>query len=260
MNLAYVRVSTREQNESRQMVSLERFGIEKWFIEKVSASTADRPRLQEMLEFARAGDVIYVHDFSRLARNTADLLRIIEQLGAKEVTLISATENFDTSSATGKLMLTMLAAINEFERNILLERQREGIEQARLRGVYHGRPKLPKPDNFDYILQQIDNGVLTRVKAASILGVSRTTLRNMIAEYSNPSFSKFVDFPDGFDRMYSEYIAEDINIPDIAQALNKTRREVELMIRRYTALLKTQDDVNETDSHTDPIPFPEADS
>ena len=252
MNLAYVRVSTREQNESRQMVSLERFGIEKWFIGKVSASTAERPKLQEMLEFARSGDTIYVHDFSRLARNTADLLRIIEQLGAKEVTLISATEKFDTSSATGKLMLTMLAAINEFERNILLERQREGIEQARIRGVYHGRPKMPKPENFDYILQQIDNGVLTRVKAAAMLGVSRTTLRNMMAEYSNPSFSKFVDFPEGFDRMYSEYLAENINIPEMSVALKKQRREVELMIRRYTALLREQDENDDADPESLP--------
>ncbi len=241
MNLAYVRVSTREQNESRQMVSLERFGIEKWFIEKVSASTAERPKLQEMLEFARAGDVIYVHDFSRLARNTADLLRIIEQLGAKEVTLISATENFDTSSATGKLMLTMLAAINEFERNILLERQREGIEQAKLRGVYHGRPKMQIPDNFGYILEKIDDGTLTRTKAAAMLGVSRITLRNMMAEYCNPTFSKFVDFPDGFDKMYSEYLNGNLNIPDMVVALGKTRREVDLLLRRYTALLQKQD-------------------
>lgn len=244
MNLAYVRVSTREQNESRQMVSLERFGIEKWFIEKVSASTAERPKLQEMLEFARAGDVIYVHDFSRLARNTADLLRIIEQLGVKEVTLISATENFDTSSATGKLMLTMLAAINEFERNILLERQREGIEQAKLRGVYHGRPKKPIPDNFGYILDKIDDGTLTKTKAAALLGISRITLRNMMAEYSNPAFSKFVEFPDGFDKMYSEYLNGNINIPDMVVALGKTRREVELLIRRYTALLQEDKDDN----------------
>lgn len=244
MNLAYVRVSTREQNESRQMVSLERFGIEKWFIEKVSASTADRPRLQEMLEFARAGDVIYVHDFSRLARNTADLRRIIEQLGAKEVTLISATENFDTSSATGKLMLTMLAAINEFERNILLERQREGIEQAKLRGVYHGRPKIKIPDNFDYILQKIDDRTITKTKATEMLGVSRTTLRNMMAEHSKPTFSQFIEFPDGFDKMYSEYLDGNINIPDMVLTLGKTRREVELLIRRYTALLKEKDETD----------------
>lgn len=256
MNLAYVRVSTREQNESRQMVSLERFGIEKWFVEKVSASTAERPKLQEMLEFARAGDVIYVHDFSRLARNTADLLRIIEQLGVKEVTLISATENFDTSSATGKLMLTMLAAINEFERNILLERQREGIEQAKLRGVYHGRPKIPIPDNFGYILEKIDDGTLTRTKAAALLGISRITLRNMMAEYSNPSFSKFVEFPEGFDKMYSEYLDGNINIPGMVVALGKTRREVELLIRRYTALLQEQ---NKPDT-SEAKPVPETES
>lgn len=256
MNLAYVRVSTREQNESRQMVSLERFGIEKWFIEKVSASTADRPKLQEMLEFARSGDTIYVHDFSRLARNTADLLRIIEQLSAKEVTLISATEKFDTSSATGKLMLTMLAAINEFERNILLERQREGIEQARLRGVYHGRPKIPIPDNFGYILEKLEDRTLTKTKAAELLGVSRITLRNMMAEYSDPSYSKSADFPDGFDKLYSEYLEGNITIPDIVIALSKTRREVDLLMRRYTAFLKKKNDDNEAE----PEPLPEAES
>ena len=187
MNLAYVRVSTQEQNESRQTASLERFGIEKWFTEKVSGSTANRPKLQELLEFARSGDVIYVHDFSRLARNTADLLHIIEMLSEKEVTLISATENFDTSSATGKLMLTMLAAINEFERNILLERQREGIEQAKLRGVYHGRPKLSIPKGFDEIAERIDNNTLTKTKAAELLGISRVTLRKMLLEYKTPA-------------------------------------------------------------------------
>ena len=172
---------------SRQTASLVRYGIEKWFTEKVSGSTANRPKLQELLEFARSGDVIYVHDFSRLARNTADLLHITEMLSEKEVTLIFATENFDTSSATGKLMLTMLAAINEFERNILLERQREGIEQAKLRGVYHGRPTLRIPKGFDEIAERIDNNTLTKTKAAELLGISRVTLRKMLLEYKTPA-------------------------------------------------------------------------
>lgn len=232
MNIAYVRVSTQEQNESRQMVSLERFMIDKWFVEKASAGTADRPKLQTLLDFARAGDTVYVHDFSRLARNTADLLHIIEQLDAKEVSLISATENFDTGSATGKLMLTMLAAINEFERSILLERQREGIEQAKLRGVYQGRAKIKPPKDFDSLIQKIDAGTVSKTEAAAILGISRTTLRNMIAEYKNPT-----SYSDNFVELYGEYMRGNINLPEMIVSLGKSRREVTRMIRNYTDMI-----------------------
>ena len=88
MNVAYVRVSTVEQNEARQVEALEKFNIEKWFTEKVSAKNANRPQLQAMLEFVREGDTIYIHDFSRLARSTKDLLDIIEQLDQKNVNLV----------------------------------------------------------------------------------------------------------------------------------------------------------------------------
>lgn len=127
MKIAYVRVSTVEQNEARQIEALEKYGIEKWFTEKVSAKDINRPKLKEMLDFAREGDTIYIHDFSRLARSTKDLLEIVETLKAKGINLVSSKENIDTSTPTGKLMLTMIAAINEFERANLLERQREGI-------------------------------------------------------------------------------------------------------------------------------------
>lgn len=80
MNLAYVRVSTVEQNEERQIEALKKFNIEKWFTEKVSGKNMDRPKLQEMLDFCREGDTIYIHDFSRLARSTKDLLDIVERL------------------------------------------------------------------------------------------------------------------------------------------------------------------------------------
>ena len=83
MNVAYVRVSTADQNEARQIEALQQFNIEKWFTEKVSAKDTNRPELQAMLDFVREGDVVYVHDFSRLARNTADLLRITETLQQK---------------------------------------------------------------------------------------------------------------------------------------------------------------------------------
>ena len=107
MNISYVRVSTVEQNEQRQIEAMHKYDIEKWFTEKVSAKDTNRPQLQAMLDFAREGDTIYIHDFSRLARSTRDLLDIVEQLNKKGVHLVSNKENIDTSTPTGKLMLTI---------------------------------------------------------------------------------------------------------------------------------------------------------
>ena len=115
MRLAYVRVSTIEQNEERQIEGLKKYNIEKWFTEKASAKDTNRPELQNLLEFAREGDTIYIHDFSRLARSTKDLLDLVDTFNRKKVNLVSNKENLDTSTPTGKLMLTMIAAINEFE-------------------------------------------------------------------------------------------------------------------------------------------------
>ena len=138
MKLAYIRVSTVEQNEARQLEAMQKYGIEKYFTEKVSAKDTNRPKLQELLEFAREGDTIYIHDFSRLARSTKDLLEIVETLTAKGVHLVSNKENIDTSTPTGKLMLTMIGAIAEFERQNMLDRQREGIAIAKKNGKYKG--------------------------------------------------------------------------------------------------------------------------
>ena len=138
MKLAYIRVSTVEQNEARQLEAMRSYGIEKYFTEKVAAKDTNRPKLKELLEFAREGDTIHIHDFSRLARSTKDLLEIVEQLNAKGVHLISNKENIDTSTPTGKLMLTMIGAIAEFERQNMLDRQREGIAIAKKNGKYKG--------------------------------------------------------------------------------------------------------------------------
>ena len=121
--LGYVRVSTIEQNEARQLEALEKHDIEKWFIEKVSGKDTNRPQLQAMLDYCREGDTIYIHDFSRLARSTKDLLEIVELLNDKGVHLVSNKENIDSSTPHGRLMLTMIGAIAEFERQNLLERQ-----------------------------------------------------------------------------------------------------------------------------------------
>lgn len=181
MRIAYVRVSTAEQNEARQVEALKKYDIEKWFVEKVSAKDTNRPQLQQMLSFARSGDTIYVHDFTRLARSTKDLLDIVELFKEKEVHLVSNKESIDTSTPTGKLMLTFLAGIAEFERENLLERQREGIAIAKRNGVYKGRKPF-KSDRFDELYNDYLCRKISKTEFAKLLGVSRPTLYRLIRE------------------------------------------------------------------------------
>ena len=176
MKIAYVRVSTAEQNEARQIEALKRHGIDHWFIEKVSGKNMDRQELQKMLDTVQCGDTVYIHDFSRLARSTKDLLCMVEQFQNMGVHLVSDKENLDTSTPTGKLMLTMIAAINEFERQNMLDRQKEGIAVAKKNGVYKGR----KPTEYDHSLfdtlhAQVESRLLTVTEAAKQLGVTRRT-------------------------------------------------------------------------------------
>jgi len=134
--IGYVRVSSIEQNEARQLEAFKDLPLYKIYVEKVSAKDTKRPLLQQMLDYVRAGDTVYINDFSRLARSTKDLLEITETLTERGIKLISLKDKIDSGTPNGKLMLTMLGAINTFEREILLERQREGIAIAKQKGLY----------------------------------------------------------------------------------------------------------------------------
>lgn len=182
MNIAYIRVSSVDQNEERQIQSLKKFNIEKTFSEKISAKNMNRPKLKEMLEFAREGDTIYIHDFSRLARSTKDLLELVEQLQAKKVHLVSIKENIDTSTPTGELMLTMIGAINQFERRNLLERQREGIAIAKEKGIYKGRKPVEKPDNWSVVYDDYIHRRISATKAMELTGLKRNTFYKFVNE------------------------------------------------------------------------------
>lgn len=182
MRIAYIRVSTVEQNEQRQIEAMQQYNIEKWFTEKVSAKDTNRPKLQELLEFAREGDTVHIHDFSRLARSTVDLLDIVERLNRKGVHLVSNKENIDTSTPTGKLMLTMIGAINEFERVNLLERQREGIAIAKREGKYKGG-KRKTVHNFAEYYARYKGREITKSALSKELNLSRPTLDKLIKEY-----------------------------------------------------------------------------
>ena len=183
MKIAYVRVSTEEQNEARQTEALSKYGIEKWFVEKISAKNTNRPELKNMLDFAREGDTIYIHDFSRLARSTTDLLSLVEKFKENGITLVSNKENIDTSTPTGKLMLTMIAAINEFERANLLERQHEGIAIAKRNGVYKGRKPIEIPD-FEQQYNRYLHREINKTELSKALGISRVTLDKIIKQHT----------------------------------------------------------------------------
>lgn len=183
MNIGYVRVSTVEQNEERQLEGLKKRDIDKWFTEKVSAKNMDRPQLKAMIDFARDGDTVYIHSLDRLARSTKDLLQIVEELQTKGIHLVSNKENIDTSTATGKLMLTMIGAIAEFERTNLLERQKEGIAIAKREGKYMGRKKIEYPENWKDVYNKWKQREITGATAMEGLKLKRNTFYKLIKEY-----------------------------------------------------------------------------
>ena len=185
-NIAYVRVSTAEQNETRQKEALKKYDIDKWFIEKASGKDTNRPRLQEMLEYIREDDTVYVEEFSRLGRSTPDLLNTVQQIEDVGAKFVSLKENFDTKTPTGKLQMTMMAAIAEFERSMILERQREGIAIAKREGKYKGRKAVSVPNIGTYYDKYMRRKG-TKVSIAHELGISRTTLDKLFREYERSS-------------------------------------------------------------------------
>lgn len=179
-NFAYIRVSTEEQNYESQMEAMKDLEFAKIFTEKRSAKDTNRPELQNMLDYVREGDTVYVKDFSRLARSTKDLLNIIDILETKKVKLISIKEKLDTSTPAGKLMVTMLGAIYEFERANLLERQKDGIAVAKKEGRYKGRKKIQKPDNWQEVYSDWSCRKITAKKACELLKLKTNTFYNFV--------------------------------------------------------------------------------
>lgn len=179
--IGYARTSTTEQvaGFEAQLEVLHREGCTKVFKEQVS-SVGDRPQLRACLDYLREGDTLVVTKLDRLARDTKHLLEMIEALTAKGVTLRILNMNIDTSTATGKLMLTMLGGIAEFEREMMLERQREGIAKAKAEGKYKGRK--PVAMSQAEVIQELASEGLTKAAIAQRLGVSeRSVYRAMKA-------------------------------------------------------------------------------
>lgn len=173
MKIGYVRVSTEEQNTARQEIMLRELGVDELFVDRASGKNADRPELNRMMNFVRRGDTVIVESISRFARNTRDLLDLVERLTEKQVEFVSRKEAIDTTTPTGKFMLTVFAAVAELEREYILQRQREGIAIAKAQGKYRGRPPKVYPD-FERIAARWQKGEITAVQAMKQLGMSKT--------------------------------------------------------------------------------------
>ena len=146
MKIGYIRISTTDQNTARQEVLMEELGVGQVFIDRMSGKSTDRPELKRMMNFVREGDVVMVESISRFARNTRDLLELVEKLTAKGVEFVSKKEAIDTTTPTGKFMLTVFGAVAELEREYILQRQKEGIAIAKANGVYKGRKPIERPE------------------------------------------------------------------------------------------------------------------
>lgn len=190
MKVGYVRISTKEQNTARQDLLMEKLGVDKVYTDKLSGKDTQRPELQKMMEFVREGDTVIVESFSRFARNTRDLLELTDTLRKKGVSFVSQKENIDTSGPAGQLMLTIFAALSQFERESILQRQAEGIAIAKAEGRMTGRPKKAT-ERFEEIYSDFEKGKYNATQAARKLGIARSTWYRKVKEHL---MNQYIDF------------------------------------------------------------------
>jgi DNA invertase Pin-like site-specific DNA recombinase len=185
VNIGYARVSTEGQSLDVQLEQLHQAGCAKIFREKESGAKQDRPQLTALLDYVREGDTITVCKLDRIARSTKHLLETVEKLENKGVAFKVLNINLDTSTPTGKLMLTMLGAIAEFERSLMLERQKEGIEKAKRTGRYKGRK--PTAKEKAPLVQELllKTPKITKQAIADELGIGVASVYRILQEVKN---------------------------------------------------------------------------
>ena len=182
--IGYIRVSTLDQNTQRQLEGVQ---LDRLYTDKASGKDVKRPQLVELVKFIREGDTLVVHSMDRLARNLDDLRALVQKLTAKGVRIEFVKENLSFTgedSPMANLLLSVMGAIAEFERELIKERQREGIALAKKRGVYHGRKRTLTPAQAAALLQRIMAGE-SKTKLAKELGVSRNTVYMYLSRGGN---------------------------------------------------------------------------
>lgn len=176
MLIGYARVSTRDQKPHLQLDALQEAGCERIFEETASGAKRDRPELKAVLDFMRAGDNLVVWKLDRLARSTRQLLETVEALELRGIGLKILTQNIDTTNAGGRLIFTVFSAIAEFEREIIRERARDGLDAARSRGRTGGRPRALSDKDLKEARVLLTDPEITVEDVARRLGVGPSTL------------------------------------------------------------------------------------
>lgn len=176
MLIGYARVSTRDQKPQLQTDALQQAGCERIFEETASGAKRDRPELKAALDYMRAGDSLVVWKLDRLARSTRQLLETVELLEQRGIGLKILTQNMDTTSAGGRLIFTVFSAIAEFEREIIRERTRAGLDAARARGRTGGRPRALSDKDLKEARALLADPEITVEDVARRLGVGSSTL------------------------------------------------------------------------------------
>lgn len=182
----YIRVSSKDQNTIRQETKAKEHNIpiNNVRIEKVSGkSIAERPVLIDLMEKLELGDKLIVDSISRFARNTKDLLELVEKLNKKGVHFISLKEQIDTTTPTGMFMLTIFGAVAQLEREYTKERQAEGIREAVKEGKYKGRKPIDYPKNWEKYYKQWKENVINATDMMKILDLKRTTFYKLVKQY-----------------------------------------------------------------------------
>ncbi len=184
MKIGYIRTSTAGQNTARQEVLMQELGVDQVFIDRMSGKSLERPELKKMMGFVRQGDTLIVESISRFARNTRDLLELVQQLTDKGVAFVSKKESLDTATPSGRFVLTIFGAVAELEREYILQRQKEGIAIAKQKGKYKGRKPIARPD-FDAVAASWKRGEISAVTAMEQLNLSKSTFYRKVREMHN---------------------------------------------------------------------------
>ncbi len=187
MKIGYVRVSKQEQHEALQIDALKEAGCEKWFLDKMTGSKAERKGLNEALAYLRAGDTFVVWKLDRVGRSLTHLIELLKGLKERNIEFISLTEQIDTTTPGGKLIFHLMGALSEFERDLIRERTNAGLAAARARGRVGGRPRKLKTNGKVALARRMFADQSHSIpEMCAALGISRATFYRYVNKTSSP--------------------------------------------------------------------------